>query len=49
MSSLLFGVTALDPVTFALTAVVLFVVTIAACYIPARRAASIDPIETLRL
>ena len=48
MSSLLFGVTALDPATFALTAAVLFVVTIAACYIPARRAASIDPIETLR-
>jgi ABC-type antimicrobial peptide transport system permease subunit len=48
MSSLLFGVTALDPATFALTAAVLFVVTMAACYIPARRAASIDPIETLR-
>jgi putative ABC transport system permease protein len=48
MSSLLFGVTPLDPATFALTAVVLFAVTIGACYIPARRAASIDPIETLR-
>ena len=48
MSSLLFGVTALDPITFALTAAVLFGVTMAACYIPARRAASIDPIETLR-
>jgi putative ABC transport system permease protein len=48
MSSLLFGVTALDPITFALTTAVLFGVTMAACYIPSRRAASIDPIETLR-
>jgi len=48
MSSLLFGVTPLDPATFALTAVVLMAVTMSACYFPARRAATIDPINTLR-
>ena len=48
MSSLLFGVTPFDPATYAATATALLVAAIAATYIPARRAASVDPMETLR-
>jgi len=48
ISSLLFGVTALDPATYAATATVLLVAAMAATYIPARRAASVDPMDTLR-
>jgi putative ABC transport system permease protein len=46
--SLLFGVTPTDPFTFLLTAVILLLAGLAACYVPARRAASIDPVEALR-
>ena len=48
MRSLLFGVSAMDPATFVSVALVLAVVAIAACYIPARRAMSTDPSVTLR-
>jgi len=48
MSSLLFGVTALDPATYAITATILLAVATSASYIPARRAAAVDPAETLR-
>jgi predicted permease len=48
MSSLLFGVTALDPITYIATPAILFLAATAACYIPARRAAAVDPAETLR-
>lgn len=48
MRSLLFGVNAVDPVTFATVAVVLALVAIVACYIPARRAMRTDPAATLR-
>jgi putative ABC transport system permease protein len=48
MSSLLFGVKPIDAATFAAAAGVLVVAALAASYIPASRAAAVDPVETLR-
>lgn len=48
MKSLLFGVDALDPLTFAGVALTLGLVALAACYLPARRALAVDPAATLR-
>jgi ABC-type lipoprotein release transport system permease subunit len=48
MSHLLFGVGATDPVTFAAVGLLLAIVAATACYIPARRAAVIDPVQALK-
>jgi ABC-type lipoprotein release transport system permease subunit len=48
MSSLLFGVQPLDPFTYGAAATMLVIAALIASYIPARRAAALDPIETLR-
>lgn len=48
MSSLLFGVTARDPITFVAVGVLVVLVSLTACYIPARRAMRVDPIVALR-
>jgi putative ABC transport system permease protein len=48
MKSLLFGVNATDAVTFAAVTLLLLVVALLACLIPARRATRVDPLATLR-
>ena len=48
LSSLLFGITARDPLTISLAASLLMITTLLASYLPARRAASLDPVAVLR-
>jgi putative ABC transport system permease protein len=49
ISSLLYGITPHDPATFALVSTVLLSIAILACWIPAARAARVDPMLALRI
>jgi ABC-type lipoprotein release transport system permease subunit len=48
LQSQLFGVTVHDPMSFVAVVIVLIVAALAACYVPARRAGSVDPFVALR-
>jgi putative ABC transport system permease protein len=48
LKTLLFGVSAADPLTFAASALLLLAVSLLACWLPARRAAKVDPLTALR-
>jgi ABC-type lipoprotein release transport system permease subunit len=48
MSTLLYGITPLDPLTYVAVPLLLLTATVLASYVPAGRAASIDPVEALK-
>jgi putative ABC transport system permease protein len=47
MSSMLFGVESTDPGTYVAVALILMIVGLLTCYIPARRAGNMDPLQAL--
>jgi predicted permease len=49
LSSQLYGISAFDPITYSSVALIMLVVTMLACYLPARRAIAVDPLIALRL
>ena len=48
LSGLLYGISSIDPVTYAATSIALTTVAMFACYVPARRAMHVDPMIALR-
>jgi putative ABC transport system permease protein len=49
VTSLLFGITGADPLTFGAVAAMLLAVALLATYIPARKASRVDPVDALRV
>ena len=49
MKSLLFGISPLDPVTYVAVPLILAIAAIVASYLPARRAAALDPVQALKV
>ena len=48
MKSLLFGISPMDPLTYAAVPIVLIAAAVLASYVPARQASAVDPVEALK-